>query len=204
MPVGRSTLAETNRRIDWHLYRDLFFALQLLWKGQLGRHTCPLPGELFSVDSSTVPLCLSRYPWATFRTRKGALKLHTRLNHGTMVPDAVIIKNGRVHNLHVGKTLHFQPDDTVLMDRGYFDCVFFDALCRENAVMIQIWIAMIAYLLIQVLHKQANGAITPYQLLIFINTRILHTIPINQAWQGVQRLKRRRKNKLELPSRKRT
>ena len=309
VPVGRSTLAETNRRIPWQLYRDLFFALQLLSKPHLGRHTFPLPGKLFSLDSSTVPLCLSRYPWATFRARKGALKLHTLLDHDDMIPDRVIVTNGRVHDLQIGKSLQFQTGETVLMDRGYFDSTFFDRLCRdgvffvtrmkgkvgfewsqrrptkdqpgvlsdwigtlggkpglrcphtlrliryrdpetrkelefitnlldpeatviadlykqrwqielffkwikqhlkiktffgadENAVMTQIWIAMIAYLLIRVLHKQANGAITPYQLLIFITTRTLHSIPINQAWQVVQRSKRRRSNTRKNASRK--
>lgn len=309
MPVGRSTLADTNRRISWLLYHDLFVGLLSLWKGQLGRHTFPLPGKLFSLDSSTVPLCLSRYPWATFRARKGALKLHTLLDHDDLVPDRVIVTNGRVHDLQIGRTLDFKPGETVLMDRGYFDSTFFGRLCREgvffvtrmkgkvgfewtqrrttkdqpgvladwigtlagkpgercphtlrlvryrdpetrkelefitnlldpeakviadlykqrwqvelffkwikqhlkiksfygtdeNAVMTQIWIAMIAYLLVKVLNKQAKGAITPYQLLIFITTQILHNLPIDQAWQGVERRKRRRKrNAMSAPRR---
>ena len=87
---------------------------------------------LFSIDSSTIDLCLSMYDWAKFRRTKGAVKLHLMLNHQGYLPHWALITDGKVHDVTVAKTLDFEPGTIVVMDRGYIDYDLFDYWTGEG------------------------------------------------------------------------
>ena len=118
---SRSTLSYANTHRPWQLYETVFYQL-LEQAGALAakqKRRFRFKNPLFSIDSSTIDLCLSLYDWAHFRRTKGAVKLHLMLNHQGYLPHWALITDGKVHDVTVAKTLDFEPGTIVVMDRGY-------------------------------------------------------------------------------------
>jgi hypothetical protein len=121
--VSRSTLADASRAHDWRIYAD--FAQVLIQRArQLYAHE-PLAVELeqtvYALDSTTIDLCLSLFPWAPFRRRKGAVKLHTLLDLRGSIPCFVHISHGKMHDVTALDHLPIEPGAFYAMDRGYVD-----------------------------------------------------------------------------------
>jgi hypothetical protein len=76
---------------------------------------------VFAIDSSTIDLCLSVFPWAKFRKAKAAIKLHTMIDAKTSVPEFIYISDGKMHDVKVLDLITFMPDSFYVMDRGYVD-----------------------------------------------------------------------------------
>ena len=68
------------------------------------------------------------FPWADFRKKKGAVKLHVGLNHAGYLPELVTITDGKIHDMTVGRTLKFSPGSIVAIDKGYNDCAWYNQL----------------------------------------------------------------------------
>ena len=137
IPVRRSTLDDANAGIPWTFYRDLFSGLRHLYRAKIGGNSAfPEAGRVMILDSTLIPLCLALFPWAHYRQRKGALKLHTLLDEDTLVPDAIIVTEGRVHDLTAAKTLPVLPGVTLIFDRGYFDGAYWFRLHRNGAFFV--------------------------------------------------------------------
>ena len=121
--VSRSTLADANRRHDWRIYAD--FAQVLIRRARKLYAQEPLGVELkqtiYALDSTTIDLCLSLFPWARFRRRKGAIKLHTLLDLRGNIPCFVHISHGKMHDVTVLDQLPIEPGAFYVMDRGYVD-----------------------------------------------------------------------------------
>jgi len=133
LPVCRSTLDDANARIPWTLFRDLFFALLRLYHPLLGGNSCfPEAGRVMILDSTLIPLCLALFPWARYRQRKGALKLHTLLDEDTLVPETMVVTEGKVHDLTVARTLSVAPGVTLIFDRAFFDGNYLYRLHRDG------------------------------------------------------------------------
>ncbi len=121
--VSRSTLADANRAHDWRIFAD--FAQVLI------RHARRLYADeslavdlqqaVYALDSSTIDLCLSLFPWAKFRRRKGAIKLHTLLDLRGSIPCFIHISHGKMHDVNVLDQLPIEPGAFYVMDRGYID-----------------------------------------------------------------------------------
>ncbi len=132
----RSTLAEANLRVPWMFYRDLFYSLFATVKDQFPRHTFDVPGKLFSLDSTVIPLCQTLFGWAEYRTRKGGMKLHTQLDHDGYIPSVIRVTAARGHDMPQGRKFRFHPGDTVLFDKGYFDSAWFYQLCNQGVFFV--------------------------------------------------------------------
>jgi Transposase DDE domain/Domain of unknown function (DUF4372) len=121
--VSRSTLADANRAHDWRIYAD--FAQVLIRRArELYAHDplgVTLEQTAYALDSTTVDLCLSLFPWAKFRRRKGAVKLHTLLDLRGNIPCFVHISHGKMHDVTVLDLLPIEPGAVYVMDRGYVD-----------------------------------------------------------------------------------
>lgn len=121
--VSRSTLADANRAHDWRIYAD--FAQVLIRRARELYARDPLGVTLeqtaYALDSTTVDLCLSLFPWARFRRRKGAVKLHTLLDLRGNIPCFVHISHGKMHDVTVLDQLPIEPGAFYVMDRGYVD-----------------------------------------------------------------------------------
>jgi uncharacterized protein DUF4372/DDE family transposase len=120
---ARSTLADANRVHDWRIYAD--FAQVLIRRARRLYAHEPLAVELkqtvYALDSTTIDLCLSLFPWAKFRRRKGAVKLHTLLDLRGNIPCFIHISHGKMHDVTVLDRLPIEPSAFYVMDRGYVD-----------------------------------------------------------------------------------
>jgi transposase len=121
--ISRSTLADANRVHDWQIFAD--FAQVLIGRARKLYADEPMGVELeqtvYALDSTTIDLCLSLFPWARFRRRKGAVKLHTLLNLRGNIPTFVRITHGKTHDVTVLDHLLLEAGSFYVMDRGYVD-----------------------------------------------------------------------------------
>ena len=121
--VARSTLADANEQRDFRIYQDLGLVLidiaQKLYKDEdLGLE---LAQSVYALDSTTIDLCLSLFPWATFRETKAAVKAHTLLDLRGSIPVFIDITTGKVHDVNILDTLPIPAGSILAMDRGYLD-----------------------------------------------------------------------------------
>lgn len=121
--VSRSTLADANEKHDWRIFAD--FAQILIQRARNLYADDPFGVELkqtaYALDSTTVDLCLALFPWARFRQRKGAVKLHTLIDLRGNIPTFIYITDGLVHDVNVLDQMVFEPDAFYVIDRGYLD-----------------------------------------------------------------------------------
>ena len=136
--VARNTLANANRVRDWRIHADFAQVLithaRGLYRGEaVGAE---LGHTVYALDSSTVDLCLSLFPWAKFRKRKGAVKLHTLLDLRGNIPSVVVITNGKTHDVNILDELPVEPGAVYVMDRGYVDFERLHAIHRAGAFFV--------------------------------------------------------------------
>lgn len=121
--ITRSTLADANEKRDWRIYAD--FAQILISKAralyQNDEFGLELDNTVYALDSTTIDLCLSLFPWAKFRTHKGAVKMHTLLDLRGNIPIYIAITPGNVHDVNILDQLIPEPGAFYIMDRGYVD-----------------------------------------------------------------------------------
>jgi Domain of unknown function (DUF4372)/Transposase DDE domain len=121
--IARSTLADANEHRDWRIYAD--FAQVLIARArrlyQADGFGAQLEQTAYALDSTTIDLCLTLFPWAHFRRRKGAIKLHTLLDLRGNIPCFVRITHGKTHDVIVLDTLPIEPGAFDVVDRGYLD-----------------------------------------------------------------------------------
>jgi hypothetical protein len=122
-PVKRATLADANEKRDWRIYRD--FAQSLIQIARpLYAHSdlgLELAGTAYAFDATTIDLCLSLFPWAQFRRRKAAIKLHTLLEIHSAIPVFIAITSGAIHEVNLLDELQPEPGSFIVMDRGFVD-----------------------------------------------------------------------------------
>ena len=136
--VARSTLADANENRDWRIYADfaqvlIAMARPLYLDEDFG---VDLEATAYALDSSTIDLCLSLFPWARFRRAKAAIKLHTLLNLRGSIPEFIHISDGRLHDVNVLDVLLVQPGAFYVMDRGYVDFARLYALHQTRAFFV--------------------------------------------------------------------
>jgi transposase len=122
-PVSRSTLADANENRDWRIYADfaqvlIGHARKLYSQDDFG---VQLEETAYVFDSSTIDLCLSLFPWARFRQRKAAIKLHTLMDLRGNIPCFIRITEGKTHDVGLLDELILEPGAFYIMDRGYID-----------------------------------------------------------------------------------
>jgi len=142
--ISRSTLSYANETREWRIYADfaqvLIHTARNLYKDdELG---IELDQTVYALDSTTIDLCLSLFPWARFRRRKGAIKLHTLLDLRGNVPSFIKITDGKVHDVNILDDLIPEPGSYYIMDRAYLDfawlyiltqfCAFFVTRAKTN------------------------------------------------------------------------
>jgi len=116
-----SNLSRINEDKPYALYEALFGKLLSRCQGMAPGHDFRFKNPLYSLEASTIDLCLSAFPWADFRTTKGAIKLHVGLNHSGYLPEFVTVTEGKTHDVTIGRVLKFPKGSMVAMDRGYND-----------------------------------------------------------------------------------
>jgi hypothetical protein len=137
--VARSTLADANESRDWRIYAD--FAQVLIGIARpLHAHDpmgVDLEHSLYALDSTTIDLCLSLFPWARFRQHKAAVKMHTLLDLHGNIPTFIRVTDGKVHDVNILDEIIPEAGAFYVMDRGYvdFDRLYFFTLCSAFFVL---------------------------------------------------------------------
>jgi len=121
--VSRNTLAHANQVRDWRIYAD--FA-QILIREARNLYVnesfgIELDQTVYALDATTIDLCLSLFPWALFRKKKGAVKLHTLLDLRGSIPTIVVITHGRIHEVNILDDIPIEAGAIYILDRGYTD-----------------------------------------------------------------------------------
>ncbi len=121
--ISKSTLADANEKRDWRIYAD--FAQVLIYNARQlysdDDFITDLDETVYALDSSTIDLCLSLFPWASFRKHKGAIKLHTLLDLRGNIPSFIKITDGKIHDVNILDELIPEPGSFYVMDRAYLD-----------------------------------------------------------------------------------
>lgn len=137
-PVARNTLANANAVRDWRIYAD--FAQVLIAEARRlyvdEDFGLELKQTVYALDSTTIDLCLALFPWAKFRKRKGAVKLHTLLDLRGSIPTVIWITNGKVHDVKVLDELFIEAGAIYVMDRGYVDFARLHRIQRQSALFV--------------------------------------------------------------------
>jgi hypothetical protein len=145
--VARSTLADANESRDWRIFADfaqvlIAIARPLYAHDPLG---IDLDQSLYALDSTTIDLCLSLFPWAKFRQHKAAVKMHTLLDLHGNIPTFIRITDGKVHDVNILDEIFPEAGAFYVMDRGYIDferlyvftlcAAFFVVRTKENILL---------------------------------------------------------------------
>ena len=121
---ARSSLSYMNQHRHYELFSDLYFALLDKYESSLQRrrkYARRIKKKIFIMDASIIPLSLSLFDWAKFRTKKGAIKLHAVLDYDTALPSYAVITDAKQHDVKAAKQTMFPGDSVLVIDRAYVD-----------------------------------------------------------------------------------
>lgn len=121
--IKRSTLSDANNQRDYRICEDFFYSLLDRCKSITPKHRFRFKNPLYTLDATVIELCLSLFPWARFRRKKGALKLHYLYEHSGSIPSFLVITDAKQHEIKVakGQDLPIVSDSIISVDRAYID-----------------------------------------------------------------------------------
>jgi len=137
--VNKSTLSRANESRDWRIFED--FGLKLieqanrLYEGE-SQLDLRLKGKVFALDSTIVDLCLEVFSWATFRSTKAAVKIHTLLDLKTLIPEFVFLTDGDIHDVKILSKINIQKGSYYVLDRAYVDFRQLNRIRAEKAYFV--------------------------------------------------------------------
>lgn len=136
--VTRSNLGDANETRDWRIYCEFAQALIRIARRLYAQEplAVDLDNTVYALDSTTIDLCLSLFPWAPFRDTKAAIKLHTLLDLRGAIPAFIFISDGKLHDVNVLDILLPEPGAFYVMDRGYLDFDRLHALHQAGAFFV--------------------------------------------------------------------
>ena len=130
--MTRSNLSRINENKPHTLYEALLGKLLDRCQRLTPGHSFRFKNKLYSLDASTIDLRLSVFPWADFRSTKGAIKLHIGFNHSGYLPEFVTITEGKTSDIEIGRMLSFPAGSIVAIDRGYTDYQWYNQLNNKG------------------------------------------------------------------------
>jgi len=121
--VARSTLADANEKRDWRIYRDFANALIATARKLYAEESfgVDLQNTVYALDTTTIDLSLSVFPWAHFRTSKAAVKMHTQIDLRGNIPSFIHVSDGKMHEVNVLDLMTPESGSFTIMDRGFLD-----------------------------------------------------------------------------------
>jgi putative transposase len=176
--LSRSNLSRINENKPYALYEALFEKLLKRCQGVVPGHQFRFKNPLYSLDASTIDLCLSVFPWAKFRTTKGAVKLHVGLNHAGYLPEFVTLTEGRKHDVTVGRILKFPKGSMVVMDKAYNDYSWYKQLTDNGIFFVTRLKANAKYRVIERREVLQNKGLTSDQTIEFTGLQIAKKCPV--------------------------
>jgi len=136
--VARSTLADANESHDWRIYADFAQVLIHIARPMYANESLgfDLDSTVYALDSTTIDLCLSVFPWARFRAKKAAIKLHTLLDLRGPIPTFIEISEGKLHDVNILDAIVPEPGSFYVMDRAYVDFERLHVFHRSGAFFV--------------------------------------------------------------------
>jgi hypothetical protein len=139
--AARTTLSDANAGRCCAIFEGMFYRFLSKCQEIAPKHQFNVSMPVYSHDSTLIPLCLSVYPWARYRKRKGAMKLHMLLDHEGYLPSFIDMSEGRCHDVNIMKKPEFcfpalPPDSILTMDRGYIDYLWLNSLEKTGVLFI--------------------------------------------------------------------
>jgi len=136
-PIRRSTLSDANSSRNWAVFQGLFDKLLERCQSLSPKHRFKFKNPLRIWDATVIDVCLSMFPWAKFRKRKGALKLHCQLEQAGQIPSFAVVTDGKCHDLRAAQTFFdVIPDSIYCMDKGYYDFSLFRRIHDAGAFFV--------------------------------------------------------------------
>ncbi|MEO2176473.1 MAG: IS4 family transposase [bacterium] len=175
--LSRSNLSRINENKPYALYEALFGKLLKRCQGAVPDHQFRFKNPLYSLDASTIELCLSVFPWARFRTTKGAVKLHVGLNHAGYLPEFVTLTEGRKHDVTVGRILQFPKGSIIVMDKAYNDYSWYKQLTDNEIFFVTRLKTNAKYRVIKRREVLRNKGLTSDQTIKFTGLQIAKKCP---------------------------
>ena len=134
--VARSTVADANKERPVGFFQELFERLYQHCLFHAPKHKFRFQSKLFSIDSTTISLCLSVFPWASFRSRKAGIKMHTVLDHDGCIPAFVAFSEAKAHDRLLCDALRLPKGSIVVGDRAYNDYRWFNSLSEARVFFV--------------------------------------------------------------------
>jgi len=135
-PTHRSTLAYANEHRPHELFKKVFFHMLSKCQEIAPKHKFAFKNPLYAIDATVIPLCLSLYNWAKFRAKKGAVKLHVKLNHSGYLPTFMVVTPGKVHETKVAPSIPLDRGDVAIFDKGYTDFLWYKSLDDKGVIFV--------------------------------------------------------------------
>lgn len=132
----RSSLAYANAHRPWELYQAVFYQLLGRCQAVAGAKKFRFKNKLLSLDTTVIDLCADVFEWATFRRRKGAVKLHFTLDHDGYLPTVLVITEGHRHDVTVPRQQTFAAGTVLVFDKGYLDYAWLAELHRAGVLFV--------------------------------------------------------------------
>lgn len=155
--VKRSTLADANQQRPAVIFEQTYHKLLARVYAEMARQEQVHP-ELKIIDATTIELCAGTFPWASFRARKGAIKLHTVL--ADLLPQCVVLTDGKTHDLTVAKELAFAPGDLLIFDRAYIDYDWLFHLHQQGVWFVTRLKANASYEVVEARYRASEAILT--------------------------------------------
>ena len=135
-PIHRSTLSYANEHRTHELFKKIFEWMLSKCHPIAPKHKFRFKNPLSSLDATTIDLCLSLHDWAKFRTTKGAIKLHVKLNHSGYLPTFMVMTEGKTHESTIAPSVPLESGDVVVFDRGYNNFAWFKTLVDKHVFFV--------------------------------------------------------------------
>ena len=168
---SRTTLAYANGHRPWQLYEQVFHQLLGRCRGIAGGKKFRFKNPLVSLDSTVIDLCAEMFPWAAFRRTKGAVKLHFTLDHDGYLPTALVITEGKRHDVTVARQQTFAPETILVFDRGYLDLAWFAHLTDTGVYFVTRMKEILLYEVVKSLDVPSHGGVVTDEWIALSNPR---------------------------------
>jgi len=176
--MTRSNLSRINENKPHTLYEALFGKLLDRCQRLTPGHSFRFKNKLYSLNASTIDLRLSVFPWADFRSTKGAIKLHIGLNHSGYLPEFVTITEGKTSDIEIGRMLSFPAGSIIAIDRGYADYQWYNQLNDKGIFFVTRLKSNASYKVIKRHPVLKNKGLTSDQTIILTGIGAIKDCPI--------------------------
>lgn len=176
--LSRSNLSRINEEKPYQLYEALFGKLLARCQGVVPGHAFRFSNPLYSLDATTIDLCLSVFPWAEFRSTKGAVKLHVGLNHSGYLPEFVTVTDGKQHDVTAGRAMKFPKGSIVVIDKGYNDYEWYKSLSDQGVFFVTRQKSNAKYRVVERKEVIKSKGITSDQIIEFTGAQTAKKCPI--------------------------